>query len=133
MHSQHTVDNSIHWNANPLHMNGHSFENNCNICIYGPYVVVVFSVGIACPSAGESVHQSLWLTSPDFTLSFVVVAFSAALLYWIHQAYRWLLHRIDASAVVGILVLDLSNFHLQTSIYTSRICSYSVVIDSLRV
>lgn len=83
-----------------------------------------------------SSSESLWLTSPEVTMSFVVVAFSVALDSVCCNGYVrpwWLLHRIDASAVVGILVLDLRNFQLQTSNYTSRIWSYSVVIDSLCV
>ena len=68
-------------------------------------------------------------------MSFVVVAFSEALdsVYCNVYVRRTDGRCIDASAVVGILVLDLRNFHLQTSNSTSRICSYSVVIDSLRV
>jgi hypothetical protein len=67
----------------------------------------------------------------------MVVAFSAALDSVCCNGYvrrtDGCLHRIDASGVVGILVLDLCNFQLQTSNSMSRICSYSVVIDSLRV
>ena len=110
MDSLHTVANYINLNANPLHMNGRSFENNCNVYIY-TRVILVFSVGI------QSVRWRVnWQKVPAC----------------VHNAYLWLSHRIDVLAVVGILVLDLRNFQLQTSNYTFRICSYSVMIDSLR-
>jgi hypothetical protein len=88
-----------------------------------------------CWSVSSS--ESLWVTSPEVTMSFVVVAFSAALDRVCCNGYirrtdgrciEWML-----SAVVCILVLDLRNFQLQTSNFTSWICSYSVGIDSLRV
>ena len=80
----------------------------------------------------QFIRESL-VTSPKVTMSFIFVTFSVALDSVCCSGYRWLLHRIDAFAVVSILVLDLCNFQLQTNNYTSRICSYSVVIDSLRV
>lgn len=81
MDSLHTVDNYIHGNANPLHMNGRSSENNCNVYIYARTVCQSCLLWQNRRSIGWRVSssESLWLTSPEVTMSFVVVDFSAAL------------------------------------------------------
>ena len=45
-------------NANPLHMNAHSFGNNCNQYVFTQCVVVI-SDGIVSPSVGKFIRASL--------------------------------------------------------------------------
>ena len=99
--SYYTVDNSINWNANPLHMNAHSFGNNCNQYIY------IFTPSVSLWSLLES--SVLLLVS-----QFIIVSLSASLKIesnsWLEcvlqsTIQKWS-HRIDVSAVVGLHIPD---------------------------
>jgi hypothetical protein len=102
-----TVYNYINWSANPLHMNGQSFENNCNVYIFTP----VRRCCLLCwnPQSSCRVHQSLWFHF--ISLSLKLVFPGCRWLEWILQStIQKCSNRIDTLAVVCILILGLHHF-----------------------
>jgi hypothetical protein len=71
--SLHTVDNNINWNANPLHMNAHSFGNNCNQHIFTPMCRDLFcwKLVLLLESSSKSLSLSVSLFPEDKSI-FVV-------------------------------------------------------------